>query len=127
MKSLLSHCNKKFHSSQVARAESVAGLHLAALVALGEPAHTLGTAAVGKGIRAHGAALLALQGVVTNLLGRVQGSLQIALLQPVARLLCVLRPNTSVAIGLQLQTHRQGVVLTLADAPTLGIDLGRGA
>ena len=66
---------------------------------------------------------LLLQRVVTNFGGGVHGGFDVAVFQNLPCALGVVRPNTGKAIGLQLQLDRQLVVLHLADAPALAIDL----
>src|SRR5436190_21083788 len=91
------------------RSEGVAGFQLAAVDASLEPGDALGRAAVGEGVRRHGAALLALQAVVANRTGRIDRGLDIALLKAVLGPVGLVGPNSGEAVGLQPDAHRDGV------------------
>ncbi|MDR6357907.1 hypothetical protein Q3H58_004578 [Pseudomonas psychrotolerans] len=61
---------------------------------------------------------LALQAIVTDGIGRVQGLFQVARFQPVQPLLGVVGPDAGVAVGLQLQADRQAGGTLGGDTPT---------
>ncbi len=65
---------------------------------------------MGKGIGDDPALALLLQAIVTDGIGGVQCILQVAFLEPVMALLCVVGPDTGKAVGLQLLAHQQAVV-----------------
>ena len=65
---------------------------------------------MGKGIGDDPALALLLQAIVTDGIGGVQRILQVAFLEPVMALLCVVGPDTGKAVGLQLLAHQQAVV-----------------
>ena len=64
------------------RAEGVAGVDVAGLQPLVEPALALRAAAVGEGLRPHDAGLLALQVVVADFLCGVERGFNVAAFQP---------------------------------------------
>ncbi|MNS97642.1 hypothetical protein D3C72_1319830 [compost metagenome] len=82
---------------------------------------------MGEAVGHHGAARRALQGVVADLLRGVHGGLDVARVEPLLRLLRVVRPHAREAVGLQLDAHADGVVLRLAQAPAHAVDLGGDA
>src|SRR5215217_5787235 len=91
------------------RRERVAALGITSLVAATEPAHALLGAAMGKGVGDHATLGAALDGVVADGAGGAEAALQITLLQrdlAVRDRARVGRPDTGVAVGLQLDPHR---------------------
>ena len=90
-----------------------------------EPAPALLRCAVREGVRVHAATRAALEAVVAHGLRRRERLLHVALLQ-VPRLVDALRPHARVAVGLQLQPHRQRVGLVRA-LPAQPVDLRLGA
>src|SRR5574337_1699391 len=102
--------------SQPPHLEGVAARHHSGRQALAEPADALRAGAVGEGFGHHHALTLALQRVVADARGGVQALLHVARLEPVARLVRMVRPHTGQAVGLQLEPHRQRVGLRLGGA-----------
>src|SRR5207249_2577631 len=103
--------------SELGRAERVALPQLAGLEAPAEPVHALPGRAVREGLRRHAALGLTLQPVVPDRRGGVERLLQIALLEDVARLLGVVRPDAGQAVGLQLDADGRRVALRAAALP----------
>lgn len=64
---------------------------------------------MGEGIRHHHAAALALQAIVADGVGGVQGFLDVARLQPVQPLLCTVGPDPGEAVRLQFLAYRRAV------------------
>src|SRR3954452_3190029 len=94
--------------SDAVRRERVAGAWLAALVAGAEPLGALGRRAVGERVGADRAGRLALEAVVAHGAGGGQGLVDVAGLE-VALLVDRVRPDTGVAVGLQLGADREHV------------------
>lgn len=61
---------------------------------------------MGEGIQHHHTAVLALQMVVADGVGDVQGPLDVARLQPIQPLLCTVGPDLGEAIRLQFLVYR---------------------
>src|SRR4029077_1525635 len=95
--------------SWIRRVEGVALTDVAGLEALFEPADALGGGAVCERIGRDVAAGLALEAVVADRAGGVQGRLHVARFENVLHLLGVMRPHAGQEIGLELETDRQGV------------------
>src|SRR5665213_925400 len=96
--------------SQRTRAESVARLQRALLIAVHEPSLALFGRAMGEGIRHYPPRRLPLQRVVTDRGRGLQRAVDIAGLEETrALLLLVIDPDTGQAIGLQLDLHLQRV------------------
>src|SRR5690554_6547282 len=93
-----------------ARGEGVAGVGVAGLVARGEPRRPLLRRAVGERLLAGGAARHAGEAVVADGGGRVEPLLELAGLEDAATVRRR-RPHARVAVGLQLERHRELVRL----------------
>src|SRR3569623_182537 len=84
--------------------ERHAGVRVAAFVAGAEPVGALGCAAVGEALGHDLAAAGLLQGVVADGGGGGKGAVDVPRVHP-SRALVAVRPDASVAVGLQLQRH----------------------
>src|SRR6185437_11996487 len=86
--------------SELRRGKCVAGLYGALLEAGREPALALLGAAVGEAVRHHGALGLALQCVVADRGGGLQGGVDVARLDALVPILEILCPHAGEAVGL---------------------------
>ena len=93
------------------------------LHSLTEPVGALRARTVGERVGHHRARGAPHHLVVADLCRRVQAGLDVAAIEPAAGLLRVMRPHARIAVGLQLEPHRQLVGLALADALLRGLHL----
>src|ERR1700729_398098 len=108
--------------------EGVASVNLTGRKTALEPRDSLCTRAVGKCLRDDRTARLALERVVADPGGGVQGGFNISGFKtPPALFLRAVRPHTGKTVGLQLDTDAEGVRLCFAAAFTLGICLAENA
>src|SRR5829696_2574973 len=111
------------------RAERVALPGIAALQPDPEPAHALGTRAMGEAVRHDPALRLALQAVVADRRGGGQRLLDVAVVDHLAATggVGAVGPDAGKAVGLQLDPHRQGIGVALAHALLHLLGLGADA
>ena len=88
-----------------------------------EPVRALGRAAVGEGVRGHVSPGLPLHPVIADSAGRIEGFLDVALLEDVAGLVGVVSPDTGKTVRLQLHHDRKLVGLCLARPAAERMDL----
>ena len=106
------------HREDAGQALELAGVRVAALVAVLKRFHALRGRAVGEAVRDDRALRLLLQRVVADRFGGAHAFLEVALLHHrlAFRILRVLRPHAGVAIGLQLDLHLDRIAFGLARA-----------
>jgi len=91
------------------RLERVALAYVAGLQPAFEPAHALGRASVGEGIRRHVSPGLSLEPVVANSACRIESFLDVTLLEDVAGLVGMIGPDAGQTIRLQFHHDRKFV------------------
>src|SRR5688572_1908085 len=105
------------------RPERVALARIPALEAPPEPPYALGGRPVGEGVRRDVAARLLLETVIADGARGLEGLLDVALLEDLELPLRVMGPDAGEEVGLELEPHRELVVLGLAHASAGGLDL----
>ena len=114
-------------ASQTVRGKSVAVGHLAGFPADHEPARPLLGGAMGEGVGHRALPGTGLQGVVTDLSGRIHRLFQIPPLDHAEGLRGLTRPNAGIAVGLQFHLHRNGIAFGLVDLLPDPVRLTKGA
>jgi hypothetical protein len=87
-----------------------------------EPAHPLGGASVGKGVRGYVTTGFTLQAIVPNAAGGLQRLFHVTGFENMPRFLRVVGPDAGQAIRLQFHHHRQSVGFRLARASPEGLN-----